>query len=488
MHTENAGKWTTPQCPFTIEYSPRVLDDIRLAVVDAFFSLPRGGAEIGGILLGSHAGARLRISDYRPLECEHAFGPGFTLSDRDRNLLTHLLAGSKTGDVVPVGWYHSHTRSEIFLSEADLEIHNTYFPEPWQVALVIKPHTFHPARAGFFFRERGGSIHAAESYREFQLQPLPMREAPVGQASWPVQDRPGGLSYEDPEIEAAPIEAEGVSPEPPQAEPVEPEAVEPEALEPEAAEPEPPEPMAELVEAEPEPPPVDDTPEEAPALPAVPLFLQPKPARSWKWVKVAAVIVGGAGIGSLAYATREGWVPSVLAGVERLKGTPASAAAAPALPPAPAAIGLSVMDTDGELQVHWDRLSTSVRNGSHAILEILDSGAPPRALPLDEAHLESGIFTYARQGERVDVALALDQPDGKRIRESTTFLGKLPEKPEDATILRRQRDDLARQNAQLSADLKTAIERTRKAEKALADVEADARQQLRRRLHNQISK
>ena len=36
-----------------------------------------------------------------------------------------------------MGWYHSHTRSEIFLSDADLEIHNRYFPEPWQVALVL---------------------------------------------------------------------------------------------------------------------------------------------------------------------------------------------------------------------------------------------------------------------------------------------------------------------------------------------------------------
>ena len=42
-----AGTWKAPQCPFTIQCSLRALDDIRLAVVDAFFSLPRGGAEIG---------------------------------------------------------------------------------------------------------------------------------------------------------------------------------------------------------------------------------------------------------------------------------------------------------------------------------------------------------------------------------------------------------------------------------------------------------
>src|SRR5581483_1845375 len=64
---------------------------------------------------------------------------------------------------------------EIFLSEADQEIHNRFFPEPWQVALVLKPHTFHPMRAGFFFREEDGSIRADVTYREFTLEPLPLK-------------------------------------------------------------------------------------------------------------------------------------------------------------------------------------------------------------------------------------------------------------------------------------------------------------------------
>src|SRR6202049_4562890 len=86
--------WSAPQCPFSIECSPRVLDNIRLAVVDAFFSLPRGGAEIGGILLGAHEPGRVVISDYLALECEHATGPSFTLSSNDEAQLSELLASS----------------------------------------------------------------------------------------------------------------------------------------------------------------------------------------------------------------------------------------------------------------------------------------------------------------------------------------------------------------------------------------------------------
>src|SRR5579862_1707858 len=152
--------WSVPQCPFTIEYAPRVLDDIRLAVEDAFSSLPRGGAEIGGILLGRFAKGRVTIVDYEALDCEHAYGPSFALSPKDHAALAEMLAKARGNrDARPVGWYHSHTLSEISLSEADLEIHQRYFPESWQVALVLKPRSFQPTRAGFFFRDPDGAMH-----------------------------------------------------------------------------------------------------------------------------------------------------------------------------------------------------------------------------------------------------------------------------------------------------------------------------------------
>ena len=174
--------WQVPECPFTVESSARVLDDIRLAVMDAFFSLPRGGAEIGGILLGTFENARLVITGYAALDCEHAYGPSFTLSPPDEARLEQLLSthANLAGGLRPVGWYHSHTRSEIFLSDADLKIHQRFFPESWQVALVMKPHTFQPTRIGFFFREADGSVHANASYREEVLDAVPIRQMPAG--------------------------------------------------------------------------------------------------------------------------------------------------------------------------------------------------------------------------------------------------------------------------------------------------------------------
>ena len=170
--------WRAPQCPFVIEYSRKALDDIRLAVVDAFFSPPRGGVEIGGILLGRFENERLQILDSIPIECEHAFGPVFTLSPADQVRLGEMLGRSYPGDLKPVGWYHSHTRSEIALCEADLDIHNRYFAERWQVALVLRPSTLQPTQAGFFFREPDGAIHIENSYREFMVEALPVQQLP----------------------------------------------------------------------------------------------------------------------------------------------------------------------------------------------------------------------------------------------------------------------------------------------------------------------
>ena len=194
--TDNGAlaNWSLPQCPFGIEYSRKALDDIRLAVVDAFFSLPRGGAEIGGILLGRFDENRLQILDYAPIECEHAFGPAFTLSPADQTRLGEMMRQDYPGGLRPVGWYHSHTRSEISLCDADLDIHNRYFPEQWQVALVLRPSTLQPTQAGFFFRESDGSIQTRNSYQEFMLEALPVRlEGPEAVAGPMRETEPGAV-------------------------------------------------------------------------------------------------------------------------------------------------------------------------------------------------------------------------------------------------------------------------------------------------------
>jgi proteasome lid subunit RPN8/RPN11 len=171
--------WSVPQCPFTVEYTPRVLDDIRLAAVDAFL-LPGGGIEIGGILLGRYAKGHLQIQDHLALPVEHASGTPLVLSPKDHSQLAAMLAtarGNPAGGQ-PIGWYHSHPRGEISLSDCDVEIYRRYFPEPWQVALVLKPHTHQPTIAGFFFREQDGTIRQGSCYQPIVMEALVVRPLP----------------------------------------------------------------------------------------------------------------------------------------------------------------------------------------------------------------------------------------------------------------------------------------------------------------------
>ena len=171
MSESTFGTWTVPESPVDIEYSMIVIDEIRQAVAEGFQRLSRGGIEVGGILYGTVVGRKLRIMAVREIACEHARGPTFHLSDNDRALLTAQLERERDdprlSGMVAVGWYLSHTRSEITLQQNDLDVYNTFFPEAWQVTMVIRPGRASSMRAGFFVRESDGTVKTDHSYHDF---------------------------------------------------------------------------------------------------------------------------------------------------------------------------------------------------------------------------------------------------------------------------------------------------------------------------------
>lgn len=406
------GTWSVPRCPFTIEYLPRVLDDIRLNVVDAFFSLPHGGVEIGGVLLGRYRDGRLTIAGHAAMECEHASGPSFTLSANDTARLSELLAEHRGNpEMQPVGWYHSHTRSEVQLSEADLEIHRQYFPEAWQVALVVKPHAFEPMRCGFFFREADGTLHATESYQEFQLEAMPLRQMPSGEIppleSSAAAARPAA-SGSGPVIDVA---AESAAP------------VEEKA------------PIEEKVTM-PHPAPLPQVPETAP--PAELFQAVMPPPKSWGWVKVVLAFALGVAAGIALLQAWQVWAPKA------------------------AVLDLYTADTDGQLQVRWDRSSPVVAQGTAAVLTIADGGPVAREIHLDREHLQKGTFTYGRESGQVNVALMVTRPDGPPVKAVATFAGKPPARTPDGA-------STDAEVIKLKSDLEAQVERVQKVEKLLAD-------------------
>jgi proteasome lid subunit RPN8/RPN11 len=140
----------------TVRLSSRLLREIRASAVAGLISIRRGGLEVGGVLFGKSDGGDLVVLDHRPLSIEYLSGPSFTLSGTDEVNLQQLLEESVSDPALDglraVGWYHSHTRSDVSLSPEDIALHERHFPHPEQIAVVIRPFKFEPARVAIFRR------------------------------------------------------------------------------------------------------------------------------------------------------------------------------------------------------------------------------------------------------------------------------------------------------------------------------------------------
>jgi proteasome lid subunit RPN8/RPN11 len=170
--TQEFGSCVAGQRDLAIEYSNAVLDEIRIRAAEGYQRMRHGGVEVGGVLFGTHSESSVRILAVRPIVCDYSNGPRFMLSAQDEMGLAELL--QTCGDdpalagLEPAGWYHSHTREGICLTEGDVRLFDRFFPLAWQVALVVRPASLAPTRAGFFCREADGALRT-EGAREFHL-------------------------------------------------------------------------------------------------------------------------------------------------------------------------------------------------------------------------------------------------------------------------------------------------------------------------------
>jgi hypothetical protein len=182
--------WNAAECRYAIEIPRSLLEELNGRALEGFRRLSRGGIEVGGILFGRRMENRIRILAWREAACEHSRGPGFILSNADRQLLVQQLEAAEADPQLqvlePLGMFVSHTKSEVSLTEEDLEIFDRFFPEHWQVALVLHPVKSAHTHAGFFVREKDGMVQRERSYREFviegvrepKMEQVPAAEAP----------------------------------------------------------------------------------------------------------------------------------------------------------------------------------------------------------------------------------------------------------------------------------------------------------------------
>jgi proteasome lid subunit RPN8/RPN11 len=65
-----------------------------------------------------------------------------------------------------VGWYHTHPSMGVFLSHYDTWLHSNFFPEPWQVALVVEPVK---STGGFFVRQKNSLLDPTRYFGFYEL-------------------------------------------------------------------------------------------------------------------------------------------------------------------------------------------------------------------------------------------------------------------------------------------------------------------------------
>jgi hypothetical protein len=152
----------------------------------------------------------------------------------------------------------------------------------------------------------------------------------------------------------------------------------------------------------------------------------------------------------------------------------------------PPALGLSTLDSGGQLQIRWNRGSPALDGAAGAVLEVLDGSQVPHTFRLTPAQLRAGAFTWGRRSERVDVSLGVESA-GRPVRETASFVGSLPPAPDaqQEAESRRQRDDLAREVERLGSALDAEKEQNRKLALSLQQAQAQLKREQQRRLRNQ---
>jgi hypothetical protein len=417
------GTWRAKDVPFSIEYCLRVIEELRAYAEAGFKKIPHGGLEVGAVLLGMVENRTIRITEWRTIHCEHARGPGFTLSDNDLAGLDRLLRDIRTEPalekLLPVGWFHTHTRSGLFLSTEDISVHERFFPEPWQVALVMTVAGDQPVRVGFFLRSAEGALDGGQSPHEFDVAlnralAARSRETPIlppkASAGEPAKSASPPLP---PTPEQAVPDAEA----PQQAARVEaPAAIEPRITaprEPQEIEP----PRLELLRPSwpfPEEPIQSEMSTEPPAA----------PRSRWRAFAPLAAIAAIVIVAILVF--------------RFLAGEPG--------PP----LTLRIEEVQEQLIIQWNPSAAVVQAAENAELAIVD-GSEQQVVELSAAEVRNGAITYARTSGDVNLRLTLMQEGRPLAEESVRYVGQpaearetpAPSEPDgEAQLLLKARDDL----------------------------------------------
>ncbi len=182
------ASWISPAGSGKVVYPLGLFHEIDTLVNDGYRRIPHGGIETGGLLFGVKNGNALQIEAFRLIQCRHAFGPSFLLSEEDLQDLREQLASSESDDELrglgAVGWFVGHTRSALQMSDREAAWFDEFFPDEGSVTVLVRPERFQPTRFGFLLRDGNGRIERDASQTAVIL-PLSAQTAAPSRKPYP---------------------------------------------------------------------------------------------------------------------------------------------------------------------------------------------------------------------------------------------------------------------------------------------------------------
>jgi proteasome lid subunit RPN8/RPN11 len=125
-----------------------------------------GGWMAGKYCLDSESGAPFIVIDTILPAVYTKQGAAHLTFTGDTQIALHSHLEEHYPEKVFLGWYHTHPRMGVFFSQWDTWLHQNFFPEPWQVALVIEPHQ---SIGGFFIRQHDGTLDQKRYFGFYEL-------------------------------------------------------------------------------------------------------------------------------------------------------------------------------------------------------------------------------------------------------------------------------------------------------------------------------
>jgi hypothetical protein len=350
--------WDAPGQTAVVHLHLEVLDRLSTEAMRGFGAVPKRGAEVGGVLLGTIEPCRdgrpaiVRVEDFEPVECDYQRGPSYLFTEDGKTAFEDAVQRwqpDSSRDTHAVGYYRSHTREGMSLAPEDIQILDEFFPEAENVALLVKPYGTKVSEGGFFVRQDGAFPEASPLEFPFRRRELTGEEAPPHRSL--MERGPRSRRRGESEVRAAA----------------------PTFIEESA--------HYRGAYAEPEP---------NRAVAAGPAYATTMPSRSRfpssVWMPLSFVfLLFGVALGLMVSLSR---AP---------KGSS---------DPQDFELGLSVSRSGGNLSVKWDRHAPAIQAAQSGLIEIEENGTPI-SKELDTAQLQNGGMTYTSSTNTVKFKLTV---------------------------------------------------------------------------------